>query len=228
MDHRRTAHHRDTETPRMRRVLRASAPLWFCRCRGLLLTALVAVSASCGDVVRQGRSPVYLVIDQLSARQGQRTEFGGTLTSDVLTNVTTPAPCTPESPCPTIFNDIGQVTLHIDPKNLLSSPTATNAVTIRRYRVTYVRADGRNVSGVDVPYAFDGAVTGTVSPGGQLVLSFEIVRHVAKEESPLVQLVTSPTVITTLAQVTFYGADQAGNEVSVVGNIQIDFGNFGD
>ena len=59
-------------------------------------------------------------------------------------------------------------------------------------------------------------------------LAFELVRHVAKEESPLIQLTTSPTIITTIAQVTFYGADQVGNEVSVTGNIQIDFGNFGD
>jgi len=32
------------------------------------LAALVAASVSCGDVVRQGSSPVFLVIDQLSGR----------------------------------------------------------------------------------------------------------------------------------------------------------------
>ena len=32
--------------------------------------ALIAVSVSCGDVVRQGKSPVYLVIDQLTATPG--------------------------------------------------------------------------------------------------------------------------------------------------------------
>jgi hypothetical protein len=31
-----------------------------------------------------------------------------------------------------------------------------------------------------------------------------------------------------LARVTFYGHDQAGNEVIATGQIQIDFGNFGD
>ena len=30
------------------------------------------------------------------------------------------------------------------------------------------------------------------------------------------------------AKVTFYGTDQTGNDVSVTGTIQIDFGNFGD
>lgn len=193
------------------------------------VAALVAASVSCGDVVRQGRSPVYLVVDRLEAAQGNKpSAIGGTLTSDVLTLVTAPAPCTPERPCATIFNDIGQVTLHIDPKTLVTAPTTNNAVTIRRYHVSYIRADGRNIQGQDVPYAFDGGVTGTVPPGGALSLSFEIVRHIAKEESPLVQLAVSSTIITTIAQVTFYGADQVGNEVSVTGNIQIDFGNFGD
>jgi hypothetical protein len=54
------------------------------------------------------------------------------------------------------------------------------------------------------------------------------VRHAAKEESPLVQLQSSPTIITTIAEVTFYGTDRVGNDVSVTGSIQVDFGNFGD
>ena len=64
--------------------------------------------------------------------------------------------------------------------------------------------------------------------GGTLSLGFELVRHVAKQESPLVQLVTSPTIISTIADITFYGADRVGNEVQVTGSILIDFGNFGD
>jgi hypothetical protein len=61
-----------------------------------------------------------------------------------------------------------------------------------------------------------------------LTLSFEIVRDVAKEESPLIQLVHSSTVITTICDVTFYGTDLVGNEIQVTGSITIDFGNFGD
>ena len=34
--------------------------------------------------------------------------------------------------------------------------------------------------------------------------------------------------ITTIAKVTFYGKDHAGNEVAAVGQIGITFGNFGD
>jgi len=94
--------------------------------------------------------------------------------------------------------------------------------------VSYARSDGRNTPGVDVPYGFDGVVAGTVPPGGSVTIGFELVRHTAKQESPLVQLVTSPQIITTLAQVTFYGTDQVGNAISASGAITIEFGNFGD
>ena len=196
--------------------------------------ALVAATTSCGDVVRQGRSPVYLVMTLLQAAQGNHiSSFGGSLTSDVLTLVTSPAPCSQASPCQTVFNDVGQVGLKISLKDIgapnnPTTPSTNNEVTITRYHVAYRRADGRNTPGVDVPYAFDGAVTGTVVAGSTLTLSFEIVRDVAKEESPLVQLINSKNIITTICDVTFYGKDQVGNEMSVSGSITIDFGNFGD
>ena len=65
-------------------------------------------------------------------------------------------------------------------------------------------------------------------PPAPLALGFEIVRHVAKEESPLRPADLSPTIITTIADVTFYGRDQVGNDISVTGSMQVDFGNFGD
>lgn len=203
--------------------------------KGLTALAVVVTSVSCGDVVRQGRSPVYLVINQLTAKSGGDSAAveSGTLMSDVITNVTTPEPCKVTAPCPTIFNDMATAVVRISPKDIGSTaspsvPTANNEVTITRYRVVYKRADGRNRQGIDVPYAFDGGVTGTVSTGGTLSLAFEIVRHVAKSETPLVQLIASPSVITTIAEVTFYGRDQVGNEVSVTGSISVDFGNFGN
>ena len=107
-------------------------------------------------------------------------------------------------------------------------PTTNNEVTVTRYHVEYTRADGRNTPGADVPYPFDGAATGTIPAGGSLTLGFDLVRNVAKQESPLAQLRTSPNIITSIALVTFYGRDRVGNNVSVTGQIQIDFGNFGD
>ena len=202
--------------------------------RFLALVGLVGMTASCGDVVRNGKSPSYLVIDSLAGIRGASTlgTPASTLISDVITNVSTPPPCTQASPCPTIFGDSGQAIMHIALKDPGTAATPTvpgpmNLITIDRYHVDYVRADGRNTPGVDVPYGFDGAVTVTVS-NATTTFGFSLVRVVAKEEGPLVQLKNSASFITVLARVTFYGHDQAGNEVTATGQIQIDFGNFGD
>ena len=186
---------------------------------------LAAFSLSCGDVVRQSRSSVYLTLDSLTAPAG-----GNVMLSDVEKLIRTPLPCSDASPCPTIFNDVGTATFRIVPKDVtgLPAPTSNNEVTINRYHVTFRRSDGRNTQGVDVPFAFDGAVTGLVGVGAASSIGFELVKHVAKEESPLVQLVTSRTVITTFAEVTFYGKDRVGNDISVTGTIQVNFGNFAD
>lgn len=198
------------------------------------LSVLVAASVSCGDVVRQGSSPVYLVVDLLQGQRGA-VQLGAPsipLISDVITNVTSPAPCTTDNPCPTVFADNGVVTLRAPLKDVGStaslSPTSNNEVTISRYHVKYVRADGRATQGVDVPYEFDGAATGTIPAGGSLALSFELVRLVAKQESPLVQLKAGSNIISVIAQVTFYGVDRVGNQIQTTGQISIEFGNFGD
>ncbi len=200
-----------------------------------VLAAFGAVTASCGDVARNGRAPVFLVIDSMGATAGGATGGSATgfLQSDVQRLITTPAPCAVTAPCPTTFSDNGSVTFHLALKDIGSvdnptSPSSNNQVTIRRYRVVYRRADGRNTPGVDVPYAFDGGGTVTVSASGSATLGFELVRHVAKAEAPLVQLINNATIITTIAEVTFYGQDLVGNEIQAAGNIQVDFGNFAD
>jgi hypothetical protein len=198
------------------------------------LAALVAASVSCGDVVRQGSSPVYLVIDSLLGIRGavQLGTPSATLISDVITNVTAPDPCTTIAPCPTIFGDNGQVTLRAPLKDLGAttslSPTSNNEVTINRVHVEYVRADGRNTQGVDVPYAFDSALTATVRAGGTVTTGFELVRNIAKREAPLVQLKSGGNILSITARVTFYGVDRVGNQIQTTGQIQIEFGNFGD
>lgn len=200
----------------------------------IAIAVLAAAASSCGDVIRQGRSPVFLVISGLQGAQGNHASaLGNGVSSDVVTLVTSPAPCTDTSPCPTVFNDIGQVTLRTSLKDigtgtLATSPTTNNEVTITLYHVSYLRADGRNTPGVDVPYGFDGATTGTVPGTGTLTLGFTLVRNIAKQEAPLVQLISSPNVISTIANITFYGHDQVGNQVSVNGSIDVTFANFGD
>jgi hypothetical protein len=108
-----------------------------------------------------------------------------------------------------------------------ASPTPNNSITLSQYHVQYVRADGHNVEGVDVPYAFDGGMTVTVS-SSDTSAGFMLVRSQAKQEAPLAALQTNPLVLSTIARVTFYGHDQTGREVSVMGTIDVSFANFGD
>jgi hypothetical protein len=183
------------------------------------LTAVAGTSTACGDFIRQDRSPVTLVVERLEASSGASgtsSTFTGTLQSDVVTNGS-------------IFNDAGRVTMRLIMKDVGTTPTAVNAVTINRYLVTFRRADGRNTPGVDVPYPFDSATTFTVQPGSPAIQTFELVRHAAKEEAPLLALGLNVAVtIATVADVTFYGRDQAGNELSAQSSIGVIFGDFAD
>jgi hypothetical protein len=192
---------------------------------------LAAASTSCGDVVRSGRAPVLLVIDSLAGAPGGghgAGTFTQTLQSDVIVLVSSPPPCTPAAQCPSVFSDSGQAVLRLVPKNISVAPTESNAVTITRYHISFRRADGRNIPGQDVPYGYDGAVTATVAETGATTINFELIRHVTKEESPLVQLTVNPSIILTIAEITFYGTDLVGNAVTATGSMSIEFGNFGD
>jgi len=180
-----------------------------------------------------GRSPVQLTIGALSAASGASPdEFGATLLSDVITNVQKTVGGQ-QVEVPTIFNDIGEASFFLVLKDQGSnpaspaSPTPLNSVTVTRYRVVYRRTDGHNTPGDDVPYPFDAAVTVTVGADGASS-GFQLVRNAAKQEAPLRALATNPDIISTIADVTFYGHDQAGNDVSATGSITVDFGNFGD
>jgi hypothetical protein len=192
------------------------------------LAALLAATTSCGNALN-GSSPVFLSIDSLQGAQGNTPgTFTSPLSSDIQADVTTGGACTTAIPCPVFFNDLGQAIMRIVPKDVTNTtaPTSNNDVTITGYHVAYRRADGRNTAGVDVPVGFDGAVTVTISGTATATVPFELVRTVAKEESPLVQLLTTNAIITVLADVTFFGKDRAGRDISVMGTIQIDFGNF--
>jgi hypothetical protein len=195
-----------------------------------LVTACVALAAvlapACGDVVRNSRSPAFLIIEDLSAEAGGvEEEATNELSSDVLTNGG-------------VFEDVGIVTFRLALKNIgqpgsAVTPTDNNIITVRRYRVSFRRTDGRNTPGVDVPWPFEGA--GTVSVTDEAQLSFVLVRAQAKLEAPLGQLAdVSVTglggagIISTIADVTFFGQDQVGNDVSVAGSISVNFADWAD
>ena len=186
-----------------------------------LLTSLSMLTAGCGQA-NQGPSPSQVTITLLEAGsgvQGSTPTFSGFLLSDVITKGV-------------ILDDVGRVTMSLHLKDpgapgIVNAPSSLNDVTFTRYHVVYVRADGHNTPGVDVPYPFDSATTFTVSATGGAGI-FELVRHVAKIEAPLASLASNRLVITTIANVTFYGKDQAGNNVAITGSIQVNFADFAD
>jgi hypothetical protein len=182
----------------------------------LLLTLLT----SCSDSVRTGNGSSYLLLNSLTASKGggaNSGSFAGSLPSDVVTIV---------SGVPTVFADNGQATLQLQMKDTLDTPSSANAITLTQYHVKYIRSDGHNVQGVDVPYEFDGGLGTTITGSG--TVGFTLVRVQAKQEAPLAALVNNNQVISTIAEVTFYGQDQNGNAVTVVGRIDVDFSNWGD
>ena len=202
--------------------------------RGVAAIALLMGSVSCGEVVRQDRAPVLVVIDSVEAASGADPgNMSGFLLSDVQTLVEQQVDGETVL-VPVIFNDVGQATMHIIAKDAGNgaaslAPSPWNNVTINRYRISYIRADGRNTPGLDVPYPVDGAVTATLG-STPTVVPFEVVRHQQKLEQPLRALANfgGRLFISTIAEITFFGADQAGNSVQVKGTMSVSFSDYAD
>jgi hypothetical protein len=199
------------------------------RLASVVALALAAPAAlSCGsETVRQGQASSYLVISALEAAngaEGDSPKFSGVLHSDVITFV--------EDKSPIVFTDPGRVRMRLAMKDVTNPnvPTDNNAVTLTRYRVDFRRSDGRNAPGVDVPFGYDGAATFTISGGEEVEFAFTLIRLQTKLEPPLIGLrgAAGAITISTLADVTFFGRDQTGREVSVSGSISVNFADWDD
>jgi len=193
-----------------------------CRIATRSILALAAMTTlGCSDTVREGRSPAYLIVQRVEASSGaEDDEFSDELSSDVMTGGG-------------VVEDLGRVTFRLAMKDIGPSggatPTTNNFITVNRYAVRFRRTDGRNTPGVDVPYAFEGAGTATVSAEDSAMV-FVLVRAQSKVESPLKELARGGAVrtISTIADITFYGRDQTGNDVSVSGSISVNFADWAD
>lgn len=136
-----------------------------------------------------------------------------------------------------VFNDNANASFTaalLDPTKINpEDSTFYQDVIIDQIDIRYTRADGLNVEGVDVPYAFSQRTHLLVQTGETSLtnLSFIMVQHNAKVESPLVELVHygQEHVLKLEAHITFYAKDIAGNRLEpVTGAISVWCSNFAD
>jgi len=185
-----------------------------------ILALALAGGAGCGNT--DSNSPSFIMVDTLTAQRGCTNDpIANSLQSDVYTL---------GSPC----EDTGAITLRLglrDPGSIGGAilPGPINYVSVTHYRVIYSRSDGHNTPGVDVPYPIEGGMSFTVLPGANSG-TFVLVRAQAKLEAPLRGLIGlgAQAVISTIAEVTVYGTDQANNTVSATGYITVTFADWAD
>ncbi|MBI2841496.1 MAG: hypothetical protein HYX75_24535 [Acidobacteria bacterium] len=107
--------------------------------------------------------------------------------------------------------------------NPAGEETADHVVILSRYRVTWIRDDGKARVGLDVPYPFDATLDAVVGPSAVVPIRMRLVRAIAFTEPPLVQLAQGNETVDlrgTLV-VTLFGRDLSGTSVSVTGRIPV-------
>lgn len=179
---------------------------------------------SCNPIEDEGQSDSLLVVLNLTG-----TDIEGNVVNFLQSDVVIIDPATG---LPSVAADAAKVSLTaklIDP-----SPPVTvsqyNSITVNRYTVTYIRSDGENRQGVDVPYSFEGSLSTLIDIDSIVEVSFVIVREVAKLEPPLLNLREGrgEGVLQVTAKVDFYGQDMVKNNVKATGHLTIFFANYVD
>lgn len=193
----------------------------------VLLAGLLIGTGGCANTNNRDedtRGASLLVLDIITADASDENDEGDAfIFSDVCDDDDTPGFCS-------IINDNGIATF----RNLLVSPTNEGSyyqdISLYRYHVGYTRSDGQNIEGVDVPFGFDSVMSATIELNEVVDIGFLIVRHAAKVERPLVDLVGlgDEFILSTNTRVDFYGRDFAGNEHQVHGWVDIEFGDYGE
>ena len=191
--------------------VRRSGASWMGLGRTVGLALCLALVGSCNELAETDRAASFLVITQLTGGTDADTVFQSDVQADNGA----------------VFEDQGTLTARLalkDPGTLTNpaTPSSANWITIDRYRVAYTRTDDGAV-----PVPFEGAMTFTVT-GGDASASFVLVRLSAKLQPPLVNLRAGglPIVISTVAEVTFFGHDQTGTEITATGRISVNFADW--
>jgi hypothetical protein len=173
--------------------------------------ALALAFAGCSaDYVETNASSVLLLVERINAGSPVLSDVRGGETGNTIIN------------CLTLV----EVSARIKNPNQPASPV--DDVRLTRYDVSYRRADGRAVEGVDVPYRISGNMTAVVPAGGDLTeVVIDLVRHQAKIEPPLINMV-GLQVVTMFADVTVHGATISGRAVAGQGSVQVTFADFAE
>lgn len=202
----------------------------------MMMAGVLLVTAGCANTNNRdndSRGGSLLILDQLNGKgsvQGETDQEGTEIASDVWT-------CDEDHQTCTILNDRGVAHFRnevLNPTDPTTGGTTGSSyfqdIQLYRVRVVYTRADGFNREGIDVPYSYDSVMASTVPVGEQLTVEFTIVRHTAKMERPLIDLLGglgAGNVINTNTRCDFWGRDIAGNDHHVYGFIPIDFADWG-
>lgn len=192
------------------------------RVAGLLLLVAMAGVAGPGctpDFAEQGQAPVILRILKITASSEPAGEESDFLISDVEFEGS-------------VFNDNAVIEMEVLPKNpnAVGLDTRLNDVLVERYEVRFIRSDGRDQEGVDVPFRHTGAVATVVPYDDTASAAVVVVRHQAKREAPLanIQGGGGANLLTVIAEITVHGRTTAGKGVSATGRLQILFADFVD
>lgn len=189
----------------------------------LVIIPVILLYISCNPLSDDTQSASMLIVESLMGTDmdGNEVNF---LQSDVIFQ-------DPDDPtADTIYADSAIATFRgrlLDPASL-TGPSHYNDITVTRYVVSYMRTDGRNAEGVDIPYSFEGNLSVVVPIDSTVSVSFVIVREVAKLEPPLVGLQEwrDAGVVNCTAKVDFYGQDQVGETIKATGYLTVYFANY--
>lgn len=188
----------------------------------LAVFPVILLLLSCNPIENESDSASILILKSMTGTDLEGNEVNY-LQSDVLF-------VDPSTSVETITADGAKASLGttlLDPASAYG-PSSFNGITVDRYVVTYMRADGKNVEGVDVPYSFEGALSAFIEVDSSVDISFVIVRAISKAEPPLIDLIDGRAegVLNVNTKVDFYGHDLTNRNVKATGYISIFFTNY--
>lgn len=190
----------------------------------LTLIIVTALLSGCVAKEKDTTSASFLVINSLTGKDLEGKVGSTTIFSDVslagsIVNDNGVASVTTLTYDPTEDSDEHDITYYMD-------------VIVDQIDVEFMRTDGRNVEGVDVPYRFTQPMTMLVPVDAKVDIPFVLIRHVAKLEAPLLPLREVPSrefILQLVAKVTLHGKDLGGHRVAPVsGYASVHCANFAD